>query len=99
MSDKPTFVTPDIRHASFLLARGFPLLGAEDGIGRLRFAFACSAEEAATYFGQDDSVSARLLFQAWRHLRNLIDDHRNDGSTTMNRSMTDGISRPARHDR
>jgi len=88
MSTEPTFVTPDIRHASFLIAKGFKFLGAEDGTGRLRCSFGCSPEEAGTYFGQNDSVSARLLFQAWRDLRDLIDDHRGGGSAG-NRSRAD----------
>lgn len=92
MSDKPTFETPDIRHGCFVMARGARFLGAEDGTGRLCFRFECSPEEAAAYFG-DDTVSARALFQAWKHLRDVIDSYRG-GSTSMNRSRApDG--RPA----
>lgn len=86
MNTAPPFCTSDLRHAVFLLARGFPFLGAEDGDGRVRFYFQCSPQEAGTYFGPDDRVSARQLFSAWTSLRTLIDEHRSGGS--QNRSRT-----------
>lgn len=97
MDTGPAFTTTDVRHAAFLLARGYELLGHDDGTGRLRFSFACSPRDAGAYFSPDDRVSARQLFTAWRHLRNLIDDYRNGGSRT--RSRTDDTHRPARQAR
>lgn len=99
MGTEPAFTTTDVRHAAFLLARGHELIGSDDGTGRLRFSFACSQRDAGAYFSPDDTVSARQLFTAWRHLRNLIDDARNGGSTPRTRSRTDGTYRPAWQDR
>ncbi|MGH7409164.1 MAG: hypothetical protein ACREKF_14300, partial [Candidatus Methylomirabilales bacterium] len=89
MTIEPAFSTSDLRHAVFLLARGFPFLGADNGTGRVRFHFQCSPQEAGTYFGPDDRVSARQLFSAWTSLRTLIDEHRNDAS--QNRSRTPDV--------
>ena len=72
----PTYTTSDLRHACFLLARGFPFLGADSGDGRVKFSFACSTQDAGLYFSPDDAVSARQLFSAWHSLRTLIDDAR-----------------------
>jgi hypothetical protein len=93
----PTFETCDIRHGSWIMARGKRYLDASDGTGRLTFRFDCSPEEAAGYFGSDDTVSARALFQSWKFLRDVIDNYRG-GSTTKNRSRTDAY-RPAWQER
>jgi len=95
MNMRPTFATSDLRHAAFLLARGFQFLGPDTGNGRVKFSFACSQEEASTYFTPEDTVSCRHLFAAWHSLRTLIDDVRN-GASSPNKNRNDSHARASR---
>lgn len=65
--------TPDLRLASFLLARGHPLLETESNGHRLLFVIEAPEAEVRAFYGHDDVVSAKRLFESWRSLRNLID--------------------------
>lgn len=86
MSSRSPFTTSDLRHATYLLAKGHPFLGADTDNGRVKFAFACSPEEARVYFTPADEVSCGRLFSAWKALRTIIDEHRiNQPPTTENR--------------
>jgi hypothetical protein len=74
----PRFETSDLRHAVFLLAKGFPLTDTSCSKGRVAFVFACSPEDARPYLGGDDRVSARALFAAWQTLRTLCDQAKSE---------------------
>ncbi len=63
----------DLQLASYLLARGFRLLRTEGPERRKTFVFAEVPEEVTfAYYGGQDAVSARLLFDAHRNLRGLV---------------------------
>lgn len=85
MSSRSPFSTSDLRHACFLLAKGFSFLGADTDNGRVKFSFGCSPEEARVYFTPADEVSCGRLFSAWKSLRSIIDEHR--GNRSPNKSM------------
>jgi hypothetical protein len=66
--------TSDLQLAAFLLARGHPLIRTEqNGPRKLLFLIAAPESERQAYYGQDDLVSAKRLFESWRSLRGLID--------------------------
>ncbi len=66
--------TPDLRLAVFLTARGYPLLRTEsNGQNRVHFVIEAPEAEIRAYYGPDDQVSAKRLFEQWRALRSLID--------------------------
>ncbi len=93
MTTQARFTTADLRHSAFLLARGFSLVDVDRSNGRLRFVINCSPEEAEKYFGPDDRVSCRLLFAAWKRLRDLIDEQRTDSVPITNRSQSRHVYR------
>jgi len=66
--------TPDLQLAAFLVARGHPFIRTEPSGPRKLF-FLIDAPESAVraYYGQDDLVSAKRLFESWRSLRTIID--------------------------
>jgi hypothetical protein len=66
--------TSHLHLAVFLTARGFPLLHTESNGGpRISFIIDAPEAEARAFYGPNDSVSAKRLFEQWRALRNLID--------------------------
>jgi hypothetical protein len=65
--------TPDLRLASFLTARGFPLVETERNGRRITFIIDAPESESRAFYGPEDAVSAKRLFESWRSLRNLID--------------------------
>lgn len=64
--------TPDLRLASFLTARGHPLLTTEPNGRRIVFVIDAPEEAVRTFYGEQDTVSAKRLFECWRSLRDLI---------------------------
>ncbi len=66
--------TADLRLAVFLTARDRPLLGTEpNGQNRIHFIIDASEADVRAYYGPDDQVSCKRLFQQWSALRSLID--------------------------
>ncbi len=68
--------TPDLRLASFLIARGHPLLDTEDDGRRVVFVIDAPESEVRAFYGPQDGVSAKRLFESWRSLRTLIESGR-----------------------
>ena len=64
--------TPDLRLASFLIARGHPLLYTENEGHRTTFVIDCPEGEVRAFYGPQDTVSAKRLFESWRSLRTLV---------------------------
>ncbi len=66
--------TPDLRLASFLLARGLELTNIEwNGEGRAYFLIDAHEGLEHEFWGPKDQISAKRLFESWRYLRRLID--------------------------
>jgi len=63
----------DLHLASFLLARGFQVVGVEGPPGKRDFVFQDIPLDAiSSFYGGDDAVSARALLDALRNLRGLL---------------------------
>ena len=69
----PEVVTHDTKLASYLLTVGHRLRRIQGQRDRRAFVFAPSAEpDRLAYFRDDKPVSARRLFDSYRHLKNLL---------------------------
>lgn len=63
----------DVHLASYLLVRGFPIVRVEGTPGRREFVFTeVPPEIISSFYGGDDSVSARALLDALRNVRGLL---------------------------
>jgi hypothetical protein len=68
--------TRDLRLASYLLARGYPLIGTEPNGRRIVFVIDAPEEAVRSFYGPSDSLSAKRLFESWRSLRDLLPEVR-----------------------
>ncbi len=68
--------TSDLKLASFLIARGHPLLRTEPNGQRIIFVIDAPEAAVRLFYGPEDTVSAKRLFESWRSLRDLLSEVR-----------------------
>ncbi len=62
----------DLQLAAYLIARGYRVLGVDGPPNRRVLEINVGPEEVMGYYGGDDKISARLLFNAYRDIRGLV---------------------------
>jgi hypothetical protein len=66
----------DLKLASYLLACGHPLISTEPKGRRIIFVIDAPEEAVRSFYGAQDAVSAKRLFESWRSLRDLLPEGR-----------------------
>ncbi len=66
----------DLKLASYPIARGHPLISTEPNGRRVVFVIDAPEEAVRSFYGAEDAVSAKRLFESWRSLRDLLPEAR-----------------------